>query len=94
MEPMWCGHLSFLGLINHYFSNKNKLRDAIEIFQEEAFVWNRTTYGNIFNKMKKILARLDGIQKSPSYHYSLFLQDLESNLLAYYDRLLEVEKEF
>lgn len=44
--------------------------------------------------MHRILARLVGIQKSTSYHSSLFLQNLEKDLQEKYDHLLLVEKEF
>ncbi|KAK4718334.1 hypothetical protein R3W88_016672 [Solanum pinnatisectum] len=44
--------------------------------------------------MRKILPRLDRIQRSPNYPFSLFLYDLKSNLLKDYDNLLAAEKKF
>ncbi|KAK4708343.1 hypothetical protein R3W88_029268 [Solanum pinnatisectum] len=94
MEPMWCGHPSFQPLVQHCFDNQDTLNGAINLFQKEATIWNSSTFGNIFKNTRKILARLDGIQRSPSYPLSHFLHDLESSLLQDYDNLLAVEKEF
>ncbi|KAG5575601.1 hypothetical protein H5410_055735 [Solanum commersonii] len=44
--------------------------------------------------MRKILNRLSEIQNSLNYHRSLFLQNLESNLLERYDSLLKAKNDF
>jgi hypothetical protein len=42
--------------------------------------WNKETFGNIFKRKKELLARLNGIQNSSSYGYSVFLDSLEKEL--------------
>lgn len=70
------------------------LRQAISNFQTTVFHWNKTVFGNIFVKLKTTLARLDGIQKSPHYHFSPFLHNLENELLTVYEGLLRCEVDF
>jgi hypothetical protein len=42
--------------------------------------WNKDTFGNIFKRKKELLSRLNGIQNSPHYGYSEFLDKLEKDL--------------
>lgn len=44
--------------------------------------------------MKRILASVEGIQKSHHYHHNIFLHDLESDLIHEYDSLLKQKDEF
>lgn len=39
--------------------------------------------------MRKIIARLDGIQKSPHYYHSTYLQNLETEMSIDYEDLLK-----
>ncbi|GAU31065.1 hypothetical protein TSUD_322020 [Trifolium subterraneum] len=43
-------------------------------------VWNKEVFGNIFKRKKELLARLNGIQNSPTYGYINFLESLEKEL--------------
>lgn len=63
-------------------------------FTEKVLKWNRETFGNIFHNKQKNLRRISGIQKSPTYPYSLFLQSLEQSLLEEYEIILQQEKDF
>lgn len=44
-------------------------------------------------KKERILARLDGIQQSDAYPPSLFLQELEQDLLHNYNNILRIEED-
>lgn len=55
--------------------------EAIEVFQREAGVWNKTHFGNIFMKKRNILARLNGIQRAVVVRPSSSLLQLENELL-------------
>lgn len=77
---MWCSHLQFQSIVENSFLHDIPLSEAITTFEAEIKILNKEVFGNIFNRKKHILARLAGIQKSPNYYHSLFLQDLESKL--------------
>lgn len=94
MEPMWCNHPSFRNLVNQFFATNSDLLTSINHFQKECVHCNKSTFGNIFKKLRVIRARLEGIQKSDNYYHSSFLQNLEKDLCEKYDSLLKAEKDF
>ena len=57
------------------------LTAAIEVFHHEAMVWKKLHFGNIFAKKRKLLARLNGIQRAVAVRPSSSLLDLENILL-------------
>ena len=69
------------------------LVDAISKFTEEATRWNRMQFGNVFNRKKNIMARLNGVQRALSIRPSSFLINLEKELLKYLDVVLNQEEE-
>ncbi|KAK4710478.1 hypothetical protein R3W88_004991 [Solanum pinnatisectum] len=73
------------------FYPHNDLPQAIITFKDNTTIWNRNVFGNIFSKMRKIVARIDGIQKSRHYPHTPFLHDLESTLLCEYNTILKID---
>ena len=57
------------------------LEEAIDNFTKEASAWNKIHFGNIFSKKKNIKARLNGIQMVVCVKPSMFLLNLEKQLL-------------
>ena len=94
MEPMWCGHPSFQIIVTKIFDNTNTFDKVINLFKEEAITWNKSTFGNIFCSMKRILARHIVIQNSSRYQNRPIIQDLDNDLLIYYENLLKEENVF
>ena len=58
------------------------------ILQREALAWNKLHFGNIFTRKRKIMARLNGIQRAVVVRPSNSLLDLENNLLKELDVVL------
>lgn len=56
--------------------------------------WSKNTFGDYFRKKKTMLAYLGGIQRSPAYPYSTYLQNLKSFLSQEYNSLLRVEEDY
>ncbi|CAI9092439.1 OLC1v1027668C1 [Oldenlandia corymbosa var. corymbosa] len=54
--------------------------------------WNFNTFGNIYNRNKRVLARLGGIQRARQHYTNLKLQWLEAELLAEMDEILQQEE--
>jgi len=57
-----CLTLSFPSIMSWSWSQSEVLGDAISKFIDKATRWNRIQFGNVFNRKKNIMARLNGIQ--------------------------------
>ncbi|KAK4726505.1 hypothetical protein R3W88_031422 [Solanum pinnatisectum] len=93
LEKFWVDHPEFSDLVKRSWENKS-LYDALPIFTSNAIEWSKKTFGNIFLKKKKILARLEGIQNSYAFPTSSFLQNLDINLCKEYNDILKMEEEY
>lgn len=51
-----------------------------------------SVFGNLFRAKRKVVARLDGIQRTHDYHLNLFLQNFESKLMTNYKGILRHEE--
>jgi len=61
-QKFWLSNQTFLEVVANSWNQALLLRDAIDKFQKEASLWNKSHFGNIFAKKKKVMARLNGIQ--------------------------------
>ncbi|XP_075665353.1 uncharacterized protein LOC142635018 [Castanea sativa] len=68
------------------------LAEAVKTFIEDAANWNRLHFGNIFEKKKSIMAKLNGIQRAMSgdrniafYHVSTLVRRKRNRILAIKD---------
>jgi len=66
---------------------------AIEKFSKDAAHWNKTHFGNEFNRKKNIMARLNGIQRTISVMPLSFLLNLERELQGELHMVLKQEEE-
>ena len=67
--------------------------EAVKLFTEDAPKWNRQQFGNIFQRKKSIMARINGIQWVNSIRPSTFLLNLESELQKELEVVLNQEEE-
>ena len=67
--------------------------EAIEVFSRQASLWNKNQFGNIFQKKKRVLARLNGVQRALANQLSSSLVALENHLIKELDVMLEQEKD-
>lgn len=79
LKIMWCSHPEFISLVNKHWVT-NDLITATKSFEEDVKTWSKEVFVTFIERKKKILARLGGIQLSPRYSTSIFLQELETNL--------------
>ncbi|XP_060182890.1 uncharacterized protein LOC132612823 [Lycium barbarum] len=94
LETMWCSHPNFNNMVGEHFEFSQDLTHYTDSFGMNLIQWNKEVFGSIFFKKKRLFARLEGIQKSQSYPYSTFLQNLEANLQDDYDDILRQKSEF
>ena len=67
-------------MVQKAWARAGYLQDAISFFSSDASVWNREHFGNVFEKKKRIMARLGGIQKALAECPSVSLVELERKL--------------
>ena len=61
-QRFWLSDVTFPKVVENAWSQNIGLIEAIDKFQREATVWNKSHFGNIFARKRKIMARLNGIQ--------------------------------
>lgn len=88
-------HPDVLSIIRKIWDETTPIMIAIDNFQKDVSLWNHSIFGNIFTqKKKKLVGRLEGIQKSPIYPHSRFLINLEQKLTKKFNIILKIEEEF
>ncbi|KAL0013396.1 hypothetical protein SO802_000465 [Lithocarpus litseifolius] len=55
-QSFWLSEPSFPSVVNQAWRQPRKLREAIDIFANQANLWNKNHFGNIFHKKKRIMA--------------------------------------
>jgi len=60
-QTCWLSNPSFPTIVSWAWSQSEMLVDAISKFIDEATRWNKMHFGNVFNRKKNIMARLNGI---------------------------------
>ncbi|XP_021810130.1 uncharacterized protein LOC110753525 [Prunus avium] len=94
-EAMWLKHCLFPEFIKAEWKNlegsvSNKFDMLIPLLRE----WNTQVFGQIFQKKKRILAKLQGVQMSLCKGFSPFLSNLEKHLQQEFEDLLDQEDVF
>ena len=92
-QTCWLSDPSFPAIVSRSWSHSERLVDAISKLTDEATRWNRMHFGNIFNRKKNIMARLNGIQRALANRPSTFLINLENELIKELDVVLNQEEE-
>lgn len=64
----------------------------IEEFKTNLWTWNREVFGNIFKRKRRILARIDGIQKALEVRQSNHLTWLKADLRQELEEVLTQEE--
>lgn len=95
-ERMWINQPDFIKLVNLFWhENQHRpLAESLELFKEQALLWNKNDFGNLFQRKKRIFARLDGINRAFFNGPNLFLESLQSSLSIELQHVLALEEEF
>ena len=76
------------------WTSLTRLSVAVSTFVDKARIWNKNIFGNLFQRKKRVLARLGGIQATLLINPNNFLVDLERELRVEYHEIAELEEEF
>ncbi|GMY14460.1 hypothetical protein FCV25MIE_09699 [Fagus crenata] len=78
LETIWFNDPSFPNLVHDSWTKfPQNVPLAIHDFTNRVTTWNRQVFGNIFHRKRRLLARLNGIQKALSFRPCLALLELE-----------------
>ncbi|KAK4284609.1 hypothetical protein QN277_001415 [Acacia crassicarpa] len=91
-EAMWLHHQDYRAFLSEEWDIQGDLNLSLSRFQEAIRVWNYDVFGMVETRKNRILARLNGIQKSTAYPYSRYLCGLEINLQEDLQRILALEE--
>ncbi|GLT25063.1 hypothetical protein SLA2020_002170 [Shorea laevis] len=92
-EAAWLSRAKFSAVFTQAWAkHPNQLFAAISSVGKACLSWDLSTFGNIFRKKRLLKARISGIQNSPHYYSSSWLQGLEKNLLEEYQQILYEEE--
>lgn len=76
-HSFWLSDLSFLDVVSEAWSRALSLQEAMDRFAKRATDWNKTHFRNVFGKKRRILDRLNGIQRAMANSPSHSLMALE-----------------
>ena len=94
-ESMWLSHHDFPDIVDKAWSlPATNLSMFIVYFTSLVLSWNKHTFGNIFQRKKRVLARINGAQRALSHYPSLTLISLEASLRKEFHDILKLEEDF
>ena len=91
---MWLSHPGFPTIVEKAWDQAASFDQAVSSFTTLAITWNKEVFGNLFDRKKKILARLNGVQKAIATRPSTFLLSLDRELSQEYTEILNHEEDF
>ncbi|CAI0395768.1 unnamed protein product [Linum tenue] len=91
-EAAWLTSDSFSDFLTGNWNPQIPLPEALESLSERLKLWNRNSFGNIFQKKRRLLKRIQGIQNKASHFFSPGLLKLQAKLEAELDAVLAQEE--
>lgn len=85
-------HAGFHQLVADNWSSGERLEGTLNDFTAAARKWNLEVFGNILKMKRNLLSRISGIQKCLENYYSKKLVDLEKDLRAELENVLDNEE--
>ena len=94
-ENMWLSHPDFINVVfQAWASPASNLAGTFAIFTALVSAWNKLVFGNIFQRKKRVLARMSGVQGALASNPSDSLSRLEKSLREQYLNILNLEEDF
>ncbi|KAL7237498.1 hypothetical protein ACSBR2_003739 [Camellia fascicularis] len=92
-EAAWMSHPGLIDVIKSAWLPMNvTLFDATSDFTHKVTDWNKETFGNIFKRKRRLLARIEDPQKALAETFTHSLQTLEQDLISQYNETLFQEE--
>ncbi|XP_015950349.1 uncharacterized protein LOC107475230 [Arachis duranensis] len=91
-EAMWKSHPNFDEFVLKNWSPSNSFSASLNSLAVNLKKWNNDVFGNVFKRKRKVLNRINGIQKASTYGRNPFLKDLEQQLVTELEEILNQEE--
>ncbi|KAK4482042.1 hypothetical protein RD792_012965 [Penstemon davidsonii] len=91
-ELAWTTDPSCGEIVKNIWQSSKNIFEAIGFLPSVLRDWNRHVFGNIFERKRILLARINGIQKRLCLRDNNFLSELESTLIGEYNTVLSQEE--
>ncbi|XP_019168344.1 PREDICTED: uncharacterized protein LOC109164047 [Ipomoea nil] len=88
----WITHPDFRKMVQINWDVNKDVFENKSLLAENLDSWNRDTFGNIFHRKKRVLARLEGIQRSLCVYWRSDLLRLQKRLRKELDEILYQEE--
>uniref|UniRef100_A0A2N9GZ20 DUF4283 domain-containing protein n=1 Tax=Fagus sylvatica TaxID=28930 RepID=A0A2N9GZ20_FAGSY len=94
-ENIWLSHPEFPTVVDKAWAAPcPNLSSTFDLFTSLVTTWNKNTFGNIFQRKKRILARINGMQCALATNPSEASARLEKSLRMEYGNILKLEEDF
>ena len=90
-QEFWLSNISFPTIVSKAWNGNRDLVESIDCFSKDATAWNRNHFGNIYQKKRRIMARIYGTQKVLSNNPSSSLINLKNQLQKELETILDQE---
>lgn len=90
---MWLLNPKFPRMVQSAWDQFHPLNTAISSFTQKVNKWNMEVFGNLFARKRRVLARLNGVQKALAYNPKEFLIQFEKQLIEKYSLIMLQEEE-
>ncbi|KAA3466548.1 putative Transposon TX1 [Gossypium australe] len=88
----WMLHENFNNLVNRNWNNEMKVSDNLDHFQKVVERWNKNVYGNIFARKKKLVYKLERVQRILDMCFSSRLHSREIEIRQDLEEVLRHEE--
>uniref|UniRef100_A0A2N9FE83 CCHC-type domain-containing protein n=1 Tax=Fagus sylvatica TaxID=28930 RepID=A0A2N9FE83_FAGSY len=94
-ENIWLSHPEFPTVVDKAWAAPcPNLSSTFDLFTSLVTTWNKNTFGNIFQRKKRTLARITGMQVALATNPSEASARLEKSLRMEYGNILKLEEDF
>jgi len=91
-EAAWVSHHLFADFIKRNWEDRKYLKANLDSLTTQLRDWNKSVFGNIFQRKRRVLSRLNGIQRSLPEYNNKFLSKLEKELSTEYLQITKQEE--
>ena len=92
-QSCWLAVFSFPSIVFQAWNHLTHLGDAIDKSVKDESIWNKNQFGNVFAKKKRIMAKLNGVQKAMVIRSNVHLIELKKMLQLELDSILNQERD-
>ncbi|KAF7807214.1 reverse transcriptase [Senna tora] len=92
-EKIWLREPGFINLAERAWEEASSSSHGLQLIKNRALEWNKVQFGNIFQRKKQLIRRLDGISRAMSQGHKPHLVPIEHELSVEYQNILRQEEE-